>query len=112
MKMLERALWNRVPFGKFNRTSAFPVRRRRSAGLASELQENGISFLHYGSDQTGLDLVEAKRKSRYRAWEERQYLRAATKGVGRFLPPKWRVVLAPRPYLSGHLESKRHDLRR
>ncbi len=30
------ALWNRVPLGKFNRASAFPVRLWRTAGLASE----------------------------------------------------------------------------
>jgi hypothetical protein len=29
---------NRVPFGKFNRASAFPVVRLRRTGLASELQ--------------------------------------------------------------------------
>ena len=38
VKMLQLALLNRVPFGKFNRASAFPVVRLRRTGLASELQ--------------------------------------------------------------------------
>jgi hypothetical protein len=38
LKMLQLAPLNRVPFGKFNRASAFPVVRRRRAGLASELE--------------------------------------------------------------------------
>jgi hypothetical protein len=38
LKMLQLALLNRVPFGKFIRASAFPVVRLRRTGLASELQ--------------------------------------------------------------------------
>jgi hypothetical protein len=38
LKMLQLAPLNRVPFGKFNRASAFPVVRLRRKGLASELQ--------------------------------------------------------------------------
>jgi len=38
LKMLQLALLNRVPFGKFNRVSAFPLARLRRKGLASELQ--------------------------------------------------------------------------
>ena len=38
LKMLQLALLNRLPFGKFNRASAFPVVRLRRTGLASELQ--------------------------------------------------------------------------
>ena len=32
VELNQLALWNRVPFGKFKRASAFPVRRRRTAG--------------------------------------------------------------------------------
>ena len=54
LKMLQLALLNRFPFGKFNRASAFAIVRRRRTGLASELQQNGITSLHFESAAGGL----------------------------------------------------------
>jgi hypothetical protein len=45
--MLQLALLNRVPFGKFNRASAFPVRRRRTAGNFN------TTLLHVSSKKIG-----------------------------------------------------------
>jgi hypothetical protein len=58
VKMLQLALLNRVLFGKFNRASALPVVRLRRTGLASELQHNGISSLHFESAEGGLHRLD------------------------------------------------------
>jgi hypothetical protein len=44
LKMLQLALWNRVPFGKFNRASAFPV---ACCGVSERTTIKWIHALHF-----------------------------------------------------------------
>jgi hypothetical protein len=44
VKMLQLALWNRVPFGKFNRASAFPV---ACCGVSERTTIKRIHSLHF-----------------------------------------------------------------